>query len=48
MATQHSVHADGWIHTAKLALFVALSFVGFVGESTPFQPPATQTVSLHS
>jgi hypothetical protein len=28
------VHADGWIHTAKLALFVALSFFRFEGEST--------------
>jgi len=29
------VHADGWIHTAKMALFVALGFVRFVGESRP-------------
>jgi hypothetical protein len=33
--TQQCVHADGWIHTAKLALFVALSFVRFVSESRP-------------
>jgi hypothetical protein len=29
------VHADGWIRTAKLAFFVALGFVRFVGESRP-------------
>ena len=32
---QHSVHADGWILTAKMALFVTLGFVRFVGESRP-------------
>jgi len=37
------VHADGWIRTAKLALFVALSFLRFVGESRPFQPPVPIT-----
>jgi hypothetical protein len=34
-STQHGVHADGWIHTAKLAFFVVLGFVRFVGESRP-------------
>jgi hypothetical protein len=44
-AAQHSVHADpaplrlagqaGWILTAKLAFFVTLSFVRFVGKSRP-------------
>jgi len=44
-AAQHSVHADpaplrlagqaGWILTAKMALFVALGFIRFVGESRP-------------
>jgi hypothetical protein len=34
-AAQHGVHADGWILTAKLAFFVALGFVRFVGESRP-------------
>jgi pimeloyl-ACP methyl ester carboxylesterase len=29
------VHADGGIHTIKLALFVVLGFVRFVGESLP-------------
>jgi len=41
---QHGVHADpakthagqaGWILTAKMALFVDLSFVRFVSESRP-------------
>jgi len=32
----------GWIHTAKLAFFVALGFVRFVGESTPVQPPVSR------
>jgi hypothetical protein len=32
---QHSVHADGWIRTAKLGFFVALGFVCFVSESRP-------------
>jgi hypothetical protein len=32
---QHGVHQDGWIHTAKIAFFVALGFVRFVGESRP-------------
>jgi hypothetical protein len=31
----------GWIHTAKLAFFVALGFVRFVGESTSLQPPVS-------
>src|SRR5215211_3196543 len=44
MAAQHSVHADGWIHTAKLALCVALGFVRFVGEFTPFRPPVKRIV----
>jgi hypothetical protein len=34
-ATQHSVHADGWILTAKMALFVTLDFIRFAGESRP-------------
>jgi hypothetical protein len=29
------VHADGWIRTAKMALFVALGFVRFVSDSRP-------------
>jgi hypothetical protein len=41
---QHGVHADGWIHTAKMAFFVALGFVRFVGESTSLQPPVTRAV----
>jgi hypothetical protein len=32
---QHGVHQDGWILTAKLAFFMALSFVRFAGESRP-------------
>jgi hypothetical protein len=32
---QHGVHADGWIHTTKLALFMALSFIRFANESSP-------------
>jgi hypothetical protein len=32
---QHGVHADGWILTAKLALFVALGYLRFVSESRP-------------
>jgi hypothetical protein len=32
---QQSVHADGWILTAKLAFFVALGFIRFVGEPRP-------------
>jgi hypothetical protein len=32
---QHGVHADGWIHTAKMALFVALGFFRFGSESRP-------------
>ena len=35
MPAQLSVHADGWIHTAKMAFFEALGFVRFVGESRP-------------
>jgi hypothetical protein len=34
-SAQHGVHADGWIRTAKLAFFVALGFVRFVGKSRP-------------
>ena len=34
-SAQHGVHADGWIHTAKLVFFVDLDFVRFVGESRP-------------
>jgi type II secretory pathway predicted ATPase ExeA len=34
-ATQQCVHADGWILTAKMAMFVTLGFVRFVGESRP-------------
>ena len=34
-AAQHGVHADCWILTAKLALFVALGFDRFVSESRP-------------
>jgi hypothetical protein len=30
---------DGWIRTVKLALFVALGFVCFMGESVTIQPP---------
>jgi hypothetical protein len=36
---QQRVHADGWIRTAKLAFFVALGFVRFVGESRPSSRP---------
>jgi hypothetical protein len=43
-AAQQSVHADGWIRTAKLAFFVALGFVRFVGKSTSLQPPVTRAV----
>jgi hypothetical protein len=32
---QHSVHADGWIRTVKLAFFVTLGFIRFAGESRP-------------
>jgi hypothetical protein len=32
---QHGVHADGWILTVKMAFFVVLGFVRFVGESRP-------------
>jgi hypothetical protein len=32
---QQCVHADGWILTVKMAFFVALGFVRFVGESRP-------------
>lgn len=35
------MHTDGWIRTAKLAIFMALGFVRFVGESTPFQSSAS-------
>jgi hypothetical protein len=38
-ATQHSVHADGWIHTAKLAFFMAFGFTRFVSESRPSSRP---------
>ena len=38
------MHADGWIHTAKLAFFVALGYLRFVGESTSLQPPVTRAV----
>jgi hypothetical protein len=34
-AAQQCVHADGWILNAKLAFFVALGFVRFVGEARP-------------
>jgi hypothetical protein len=34
-SAQHGMHADGWIHIAKLAFFVALGFVRFVSESRP-------------
>jgi hypothetical protein len=34
-AAQHSVHADGWILTAKMAFFMALGFVRFGSESRP-------------
>jgi hypothetical protein len=34
-ASQHGVHADGWILTAKLAFFEALDLLRFVGESRP-------------
>jgi len=40
------VHADGWIHTAKWAFFVALGFIRFVGESTSLQPPVPITCSV--
>ena len=43
-AAQHGVHQDGWILTAKLAFFMALGFVRFVGESTSLQPPVTRAV----
>jgi hypothetical protein len=29
------VHADGWIHTVKLASFMAAGLLCFVGESHP-------------
>ncbi|MGD2157845.1 MAG: hypothetical protein PVG14_01360 [Anaerolineales bacterium] len=35
MPAQQCVHADAWNRTAKLASFVALGFVRFVGESRP-------------
>jgi len=34
----------GWIRTAKLAFFVELGFIRFVGESTSLQPPETRAV----
>jgi len=36
---QHGVHADGWILTAKIALFVTLGFVRFGSESRPASRP---------
>jgi hypothetical protein len=42
--TQHSVQADGWIHTPKLTLFAALDFIRFIGESTPLRPLVTRAV----
>jgi hypothetical protein len=38
------MHADVWIRTAKLAFFVALGFVRFVGKSTSLQPLVTLAV----
>jgi hypothetical protein len=41
--TTQFVPADGWILTAKLALYLALGFIRFMGESTSLQ--GTQAVS---
>jgi len=38
------VHADGWILSAKLALFMTLSFVRFVGKSSSLQPPVPRAI----
>jgi protein tyrosine/serine phosphatase len=42
------VHADGWILTAKMAFFAALSFVRFVGESRPSSRPYRRPLSRHN
>ena len=44
-AAQQCVHADDWILTGKLALYLGLGFSSFVGESTSLQPPLTRAIS---
>jgi hypothetical protein len=46
-AAQHSVHADGWILTAKWAFFTASGLFRFVGDSRPSSRryPLTGTMS---
>jgi len=41
------VHADGWILSAKIALFVVLGFIRFVGKFRPSSGryPLTGTMS---
>jgi hypothetical protein len=39
------VHADGWIHTAKLGFFRGLRFAPFRGRVSSLQPPVTRAVS---
>jgi hypothetical protein len=49
MACHHAwVHADGWILTAKMTLFVTLGFVRFASESRPAHLRVTLTVSAPS
>jgi hypothetical protein len=40
------MHADGWIHIAKMAFFVALGFVHFASESRPTQQRVPCTPAL--